>query len=223
MKAAPLLLAALLALSACGDEGSRTDENMGAPMSGDMASLMTAPPTGTPMPMPMTGGADAPVLPCTGLRLAASDTAEDAGEDAAGKKGALPDLTLDCLGDGAPIALRDLRGPLVLNVWASWCLPCADELPHLSAAHEALGAKVEFAAIALTDKDDSSRDWLSFHGVNWPSLSDGAGKIRGPLRIPGPPVTLFVRSDGTVAEVHYGAFTSASQVRDAIAEHLGVA
>ncbi len=166
----------------------------------------------------LVNGGNAPILACTDL-----DTPVKGAPAAVAKGKALPDLSLRCLGGGDPVTLSDLRGPLVLNVWASWCLPCADEIPYLSAAHQALGDKVRFAGVALTDQDPDSKAWLSFHGVDWPSLADPKGAVRGPLRIPGPPVTLFVNSAGTIAEVHYGAFTSARQVQDAIVEHLGVA
>ena len=63
---------------------------------------------------------------------------------------------------------------------------------------------------------------MAFHGVPWPSLTDRKGASQGPLRVPGPPVTLFVNSEGSIVGVHYGQFTSAAQVQDAIAEHLGV-
>jgi thiol-disulfide isomerase/thioredoxin len=181
-----------------------------------MNSLMTSPMPGMTAP-PLTGkGAGAPVLPCAGLDSALPGAAE------VGTGTALPALTLECLGGGKPVTLRALRGPMVLNVWASWCGPCRDELPFLTATHAALGDRVRFLGIALRDDDNPSREWLSYQGVAWPSLADPTGSIRGPLRVPGPPVTLFVNSAGLIVGVHYGAFTSARQVQDAIAEHLGI-
>lgn len=161
-------------------------------------------------------GANAPILPCTGL------TAPVTGAVTVGDGRALPDLTLDCLGGGEAVTLRDLRGPLVLNVWASWCLPCREELPFLTAAYDALGERVRFVGLDFNDDAGPAREWLAFHGVKWPSLFDRHGTVRGPLRVPGPPVTVFVNSGGRIGGVHYGAFTSARQVQDAIAEYLGV-
>jgi cytochrome c biogenesis protein CcmG/thiol:disulfide interchange protein DsbE len=110
----------------------------------------------------------------------------------------------------------------VLNLWASWCVPCRAELPYLRAAHQSFGERVRFAGIAVSDFDGPATEWMAFHGVGWPSLADPKGSTRGPLRAPGPPVTLFVNSDGSIVGVHYGAFRSAAQVQDAITEHLGV-
>lgn len=165
----------------------------------------------------LVNGKGAPILACTGL-----DTPVPGARAAAAGGKALPDLSFECLGEGGALTLADLRGPMVLNVWASWCGPCRDELPYLTEAQAALGENVRFAAIALADTDSDSRSWMSYFGMTWPSLADPKGTIRGPLRIPGPPVTLFVRSDGTLGMTHYGAFTSTRQVTDAVAEQLGV-
>ncbi|WP_019873970.1 TlpA family protein disulfide reductase [Sporichthya polymorpha] len=166
-------------------------------------------------------GADAPVLTCQGLDSPLPGAAQPSPRPS-GNTTALPNLTLDCLGGGDPVGLRTLRGPMVINVWASWCKPCLAELPYLTEAHAELGERVRFLGVAVQDADTPSREWLSYHGVPWPSLADRKGSVRGPLRIPGPPVTLFVNSAGRIAAVHYGAFTSARAVRDAVAEHLQV-
>ncbi|MGQ0632368.1 MAG: TlpA family protein disulfide reductase [Sporichthyaceae bacterium] len=202
MKRLAVALVALTVLSACGGGGD-------------------APPTAADGPeevlSQLVNGKDAPVLACTGL-----DSPLAGAPVPAGGGTALPDLRFECLGEGGALTLADLRGPMVLNVWASWCGPCRDELPYLIEAQSALGERVRFAAIALADTDDDSRSWMRYFGMTWPSLADPKGKIRGPLRIPGPPVTLFVRSDGTLGKTHYGAFKSTRQVSDAVAEQLGV-
>lgn len=202
--AAAPLLAALVVLAGCGGgDGS----------AGEAALEPTLSTAATPV---AARGANAPILPCTGLESPVQ------GATKLGTGRALPALTLDCLGGGPGVTLRDLRGPMVLNVWASWCKPCRAELPFLKAAHAAAGDRVRFAALAFEDNDAPAREWMAFHGVPWPSLTDRKGASQGPLRVPGPPVTLFVNSEGSIVGVHYGQFTSAAQVQDAIAEHLGV-
>jgi cytochrome c biogenesis protein CcmG/thiol:disulfide interchange protein DsbE len=136
----------------------------------------------------------------------------------------LPDLTLPCLGAGPDVNLSALRGsPLVVNVWASWCPPCAAEMPYLLAAQKALGNQVRFLGIDLVDRRSAALAWARDFAMTFPSVQDQDGLVRSRLRVMAPPVTLFVRPDGSLAKIHYGAFASAKHVRAAIAEHLGVA
>jgi thiol-disulfide isomerase/thioredoxin len=130
-------------------------------------------------------------------------------------------MSLSCLGGGGSVDLAQVRGPAVLNVWASWCGPCAQEVGYLVEAHRGLGDAVRFIGLDLSDDPADARAWNAFHGVQWPSLADPNSSVRGPLRVVGPPVTFFVRSDGTVAGVHYGAFTSTAEVRAAVEKQLG--
>jgi thiol-disulfide isomerase/thioredoxin len=199
---AGLALGALLAVAGCGD-GDAFPDSTGGPVSALDAQ-------GAASTQATANGDDEAAVPCPDVPPA----------DAV--KGGLPKLTLACLGDGPGVRLAALRGPLVLNVWASWCGPCATEMPHLLAARTALGSKVRFLGIDLSDEADSAREWLRFQGVPYPSLVDPKGRVRSALRVAGPPVTLLVRSDGTVADTHYGAFTSAQEVLSAVAAHLGV-
>jgi thiol-disulfide isomerase/thioredoxin len=159
---------------------------------------------------------DGPAVACTGLdrALAVASNAKP------GK--ALPTLSLPCLGGGPEVNLAALRGPAVLNVWASWCGPCGDEVPYLVAVEKLMHSKVRFIGLDLTDEPADARVWNDYHQVGWPSLRDPHGAVRGPLHVPGPPVTFFIAYDGTIAGVHYGAFTSADEVRRAVETKLGV-
>lgn len=208
-RAGALALGALLALGGCGAGGDADPEKSGGPVSASGAQAVA-------------GAASTQATATVAKPRVAEPARCPAVPAAAAIKGGLPKLTLACLGGGPAVRLAALRGPLVLNVWASWCGPCADEMPHLLAAREALGPAVRFLGIDFTDKADAAKEWLDFQGVPYPSLVDPKGGVRAAMRIPGPPVTLFVRSDGTVAETHYGAFTSTQEVLAAVATHLGV-
>jgi thiol-disulfide isomerase/thioredoxin len=217
-------------LAACGSSSSAT---VAPSPSADSAVADSAVATVNSRP-------DGPAVPCTGLTAPGStpDTGSDSSDssDSSDRGTSEPDagatsavgtgdhlaaLSLACLGGGAQVNLADLRGPAVLNVWASWCGTCAQEMSYLVEAHRALGAAVRFVGLDITDEPADARAWNAFHHVDWPSLADPTGEVRGPLRVPGPPVTFFLRPDGTVAGVHYGAFTSTDEVRAAVAKQLG--
>jgi thiol-disulfide isomerase/thioredoxin len=180
------------------------------------SSRATPPTVETAVPQPAQQW-DAQSVNCVGLASPVPDATA-----APGSSGQpLPDLQLGCLVGDDTVKLSALRGPTLLNVWASWCGPCAAEVPFLVQAHRDLGAAVRFVGIDLADTTAAAKLWNAAHRVDWPSLVDPDSSIRGPMRVPGPPVTFFVRADGGVAGVHYGAFTSTDEVRAAIAEKLG--
>ena len=137
----------------------------------------------------------------------------------------LPDVVLQCLGDGPDVRLSELRGtPIVVNVWAPWCLPCRSELPMLAEVAGRAGSAVQFLGVDIKDPspDDALR-LLAGSGVRYPTLSDYSGTTRPGLRWSGPPMTVLVRADGTIAYRKVGELASADELRRLIAEHLGVA
>jgi cytochrome c biogenesis protein CcmG/thiol:disulfide interchange protein DsbE len=138
----------------------------------------------------------------------------------------LPDVTLACLGNGPAVQLAGLRGtPTVVNVWASWCLPCRPELPYLSALARQLAGKVRVLGVDTDDTDDSA---LSFAGalkpaMSYPSVADPANKVIDGLAVsPGPPETAFVNGAGTLVHVNAGGYTSLAQLRSDVATYLHV-
>jgi cytochrome c biogenesis protein CcmG/thiol:disulfide interchange protein DsbE len=145
-------------------------------------------------------------------------------EQAAPVDGGLPDLTLDCLGGGQQVRLSDLRGtPMVINVWAQWCGPCRTEAPFLAEVSRQSGHRVEFLGIDFIDPfPGRAIAFADEAGWRFPQLVDPDGAIQVPMRLQAPPQSVFVRADGTVAYTHIGPITSAEQLRELIATHLGV-
>jgi cytochrome c biogenesis protein CcmG, thiol:disulfide interchange protein DsbE len=204
-----MAVAALLAVSGC------AAEQAGQPQSAADAGTTMMPPA----PAETTGAGEIARL----IRAAKLPPCPATPDGAAPVSGGLPELTLPCLGEGPEVTLAGLRGSaLVVNVWASWCPPCAEEMPYLVAADRALGAKVTFLGIDLVDRRAAALAFARDFAMTFPSVQDVDGLIRSKLRVAAPPVTIFVRPDGSIAKIHYGAFPSEQAVRDAIAEHLGV-
>lgn len=134
---------------------------------------------------------------------------------------ALPDITLPCLGEGPDIRLADLRGPLVLNVWAQWCGPCRDEAPYL--AELAKSGKVQMLGIDYADpRPELAVKFATDEGLAYPHLTDADKTIQRALKVAGPPLTAFIDKDGAVVYVHRGVLTSQQQLDQLVRDKLGV-
>ena len=133
----------------------------------------------------------------------------------------LPDLSLPCLGSGPDIRLADLRGPLLINVWAQWCGPCREEAPYLATL--AKTDKVRMLGINYDDpRAELAVKFATDHQWTYPHLVDTDKQVHQPFKVIGPPVTVFVDSDGAVAYIHHGPFTSQQQLSQLVKEKLGV-
>ncbi len=123
----------------------------------------------------------------------------------------LPPLQLPCLTPGPSIDLSGLSGgPVIVNLWASWCGPCREEMPVLQAAHERYGERVQFLGVDTKDTTDSAADFLGVVGVTYPQVADADGELLNHLGLPGLPVTVALDPDGRVVDTHVGQLDTES-------------
>jgi cytochrome c biogenesis protein CcmG/thiol:disulfide interchange protein DsbE len=122
-----------------------------------------------------------------------------------------PDFYLPQLESGDSIKLSELRGKVVVvNFWASWCIPCRDEHPVLLAASQKYVPRgVEFVGIAYNDKPDDSKRWLQELGKSYPSLIDAGARTAIDYGVTGVPETFILDKQGVVAFKKFGPITTA--------------
>ncbi|MGH1561162.1 TlpA disulfide reductase family protein [Mumia sp. DW29H23] len=139
-------------------------------------------------------------------------------------EGGLPGVLLDCLGGGAPVSLPGLPAqPTVVNIWATWCGPCRDELPHLAQLHAEAGDEVAMLGINYRDPDPAGALRLAKEsGVTYPLVSDPDQSVAKGLGVVGLPQTVFVDATGVVVATERTPITSYDQLRSLVREHLGV-
>jgi cytochrome c biogenesis protein CcmG, thiol:disulfide interchange protein DsbE len=135
----------------------------------------------------------------------------------------LQDIELRCLGKGPRVNLSRLRGPMLVNVWASWCEPCQAEVPELQAFYIKAKGKVGLLGIDFTDGPASAQDFAGHIGMTYPSVVDADGETHfKSFLAAGPPETIFVAADGSVAFRKTGPFEDLAEIERLVREHLGV-
>jgi cytochrome c biogenesis protein CcmG/thiol:disulfide interchange protein DsbE len=148
--------------------------------------------------------------PATGAAAPAAPACEQLPEQpaTAGADG-LSALTLPCLGPGPDVPLDRLTGrPTLVNLWATWCGPCREEMPLLQAAHARSGEQIRFLGVDVQDDPETARWFLDELGVDYPHAADADGELLRELGARGLPITLAVDADGRVVEQVMGQLTA---------------
>ena len=122
--------------------------------------------------------------------------------------------------DGSPTTLSKLKGtPLVVNMWATWCHPCVNEMPAFDAVASSIGSGVKIVGVNVADDAAAASAFATKLGVHYPQYTDPDGNLSTAFDVSNLPATAFIAADGTVLEVHSGAFT-ADSLKAAIEQHF---
>lgn len=120
-----------------------------------------------------------------------------------------PDFEL-ALFDGDSVRLSDLRGKgVVVNFWASWCVPCRAEMPALNEAYASTSRDdIIFIGVnfwSITETESSARAFAAEFEVQYPVGRDADGGISLDYGVTGLPATFFIDPEGLVARRWVGA------------------
>lgn len=147
----------------------------------------------------------------TGLLALVTACADEPRERAAGERGEerpsghvgapAPGLEAETL-DGQAASLASLRGtPVLLNVWATWCHPCQDEIPVLEALHQAYdGRGLEVIGVTIDDENKGTaiRDFAKRFGMTYPVWHDPDQRVMAAFSVVGVPTSFLISRSGRV-------------------------
>jgi thiol-disulfide isomerase/thioredoxin len=122
-----------------------------------------------------------------------------------GVKGPAPAFALQGR-DGAKISPAQFKGDVVMiNFWATWCVPCRAEMPKLEALYQRynkLGFKL--LAVNVENNPDGVKKWLAETPVTFPVLFDTKSEVSKLYKVETMPTTVLVAKDGTMRYLHHG-------------------
>ena len=120
------------------------------------------------------------------------------------------------------IDLAAFNGISLLNVWASWCASCEEELPFLKEFSKINGEKVQFIGIDVEEKSATvGANFAKKNNMSWPHLFDPDGRTSELFGM-GIPVTWFIDRNGKVTYKKIGTIKSLSELKGLVDKYLGV-
>ena len=149
-------------------------------------------------------------------QLAAEDEAQNQDEECDGQQAKVkaPDFVVYDK-DGNKVGLSDYLGkPVVLNFWASWCGPCASEMPDFEEAYKERGDEIQFLMMNLTDgyqeTMESATEYIQEQGFTFPVFYDTESNAANTYATYSIPMTFFIDSEGYMVARATGALDSAT-------------
>jgi peroxiredoxin len=159
-------------------------------------------------------------LSLSAVATAHAATGEELARTHAASPGQLaPDATLDTV-DGKRIELGDFYGrkPVYLKFWATWCVPCRQQMPHFEAAWQRYHERIAVVAVNLGLNDDVGdvREYLDQTKLSMPVAIDGAGDLATAFGVVVTPLHVLIDADGRIAYVGHEAGADLDRALDAL-------
>jgi thiol-disulfide isomerase/thioredoxin len=129
---------------------------------------------------------------------------------------------VECVDGSKGLALESLRGPMIINVWGSWCASCLDEIPDFVSFYGKAKEKVALIGVAVEEASpENSKEFIVDNGITWPNYYDRDAKTRGYFGM-GVPVTWFIAPDGKVQYKKIGIIKSEAELIALTEKYLGI-
>lgn len=131
-------------------------------------------------------------------------------------------VEIPCLDGKSAIHFKQLKGPLILNVWGSWCAPCKEEIPIFRSFYSKAKTQVHLLGVNVEEaKRTDATNFVIKNGMTWPNLTDPDGRTRGLFGM-GVPVTWFIDSTGKVLFKKIGVLRSEEELRNLTSKYLNI-
>lgn len=125
-----------------------------------------------------------------------------------------PDFTLTNTA-GETVTLSSLRGsPVLINFWATWCVPCGEEMPFMEQVYQTYTPKgLVFLSIDIGQNAQTVQDYMAGHSLTFPVLLDSDQKvIIDTYGFQNVPTTIVIGKDGVIKKIQIGSFTAREQI-----------
>jgi len=133
----------------------------------------------------------------------------------------VPTATLPTLPPGSEASLADYRGEWVLlNLWASWCVPCRDESPALEEFESNNRGSLTVLGVDTRDLSGDAMKFLDQYGINYPQIRDASGEYAEDLKTTGVPESFLVDPEGNLVAHYPGPFKDLTAVEEFAAPAL---
>jgi cytochrome c biogenesis protein CcmG, thiol:disulfide interchange protein DsbE len=134
-------------------------------------------------------------------------------------------IVMPCLVGVGSINFHQLKGPMVINVWGSWCEGCKEEMPYFVDLYKTQAFESgQIQLIGVNVEESSKEDAIEYikkSGMGWPHLVDIDG-ISKSIFGPGVPVTWFINEEGENVATKIGAYTNKKQLFEQVEKAFGI-
>jgi cytochrome c biogenesis protein CcmG/thiol:disulfide interchange protein DsbE len=134
-------------------------------------------------------------------------------------------IVMPCLDGVGSINFHQLKGPMVINVWGSWCEGCKEEMPYFVDLYKTQAFESgQIQLLGINVEESSKEDAIAYirgSDMSWPHLEDLEG-ISKSIFGPGVPVTWFINEEGKNVATKIGAYTNKKQLFEQVEKAFGI-